>query len=156
MKIKYIACGLLVSVLAFAAGAGGLNCDKGIAGQLSDVCVIPMVKAIVAPEDVTGHYIRLTGVLHLEFEGNVLFADRFSYDEKINHNGIALAINIGDLAPYKHLNGDVAEIYGYLKLMESGQYVFIDIHKVVTRKSGVLLFSEKDGVIKARYYPKAK
>ncbi len=89
--------------------------------------------------------VKLKGIIKFEIEGNVLFVDRFSYEENIIPNGIALSFADFDPSSLTKYNGSVATVWG-IRL----ETPTLGVMKVELKDRTTLIFFTEDGQTKIK------
>lgn len=113
-----------------------------------DLSKAPFMSIIdVKSLDESHHFnvVKLKGIIKFEIEGNVLFVDRFSYEENIIPNGIALSFADFDPSSLTKYNGSVATVWG-IRL----ETPTLGVMKVELKDRTTLIFFTEDGQTKIK------
>jgi hypothetical protein len=96
-----------------------LICRNGYACEIPHVSVIQL---IANPELFNEKEVRITGFLHLEFEGNAIYLHREDYEYSIVKNSLALDLTDQQELAFQKLNDHYVAIEGRFSLASSGHF----------------------------------
>lgn len=87
----------------------GAICRDLHAGEFQDVSVIQLIST---PELFNGQDVRVTGFLHLEFEGDAIYVHRNDFDHAIAKNSLAIELSDAQARTWGKLNDHYVIIEG--------------------------------------------
>jgi hypothetical protein len=90
---------------------------------LGHVDAVSMTTLLSRPDDYDGRWLRVSGVLSTEFEGEALFADSDSYRFRVGENAIYVLENLTDPQALRHFEGRRVWLVGYFQA-SSGSRLF--------------------------------
>lgn len=107
-----------ISPARLAAFVAGLAIGaSALAGEVRYVSVLQL---IATPERYNGEQVRLTGFLHLEFEGDAIYLHRDDFDRAITPNSLAIDLSDAQQRAWSRLNNRYVSIEGRFSSTEKG------------------------------------